>query len=146
MNSRTNEEAALEWHRYVCKIEPWPDDVRDWPISDDFQFVGPPMSFDREAYVEVIPKTAPDWMTGGGPTEILAQYGDGEFFTTVFTVHTATSDERVTMVHTSRVADGLVTNDWLAYDPRAAYKQVEGLQARLDSVIGQRPGATYGLP
>ena len=29
MNGRTNEEAAVEWHRYVCEMEPRPDDVQD---------------------------------------------------------------------------------------------------------------------
>ena len=104
------------------------------------------MSFDREAHVEVVARTAPDWMTGGGPTEIVAQYGNGGFFTAVFTVHTATSDERITMVHTSLVVDGRATDDRLAYDPRIAYKQVDGLQARLGEAIGPRPGVTYGLP
>jgi hypothetical protein len=146
MSSRTNEEVAREWHRYVCEFAPWPEDASELPISDDFQFVGPPMSFTRDAYVKVIPAVAPAWMTAGGPTEIVAQYGDGEHFTTVFTAHTATSDERITFVHTSRVVDGLVTNDWLAYDLRVAYNQVDGLEARLDGSLGDVPGATYGLP
>ena len=141
-----NEEVAWQWHRHVVELVPFPDDVGDWPISDDFQFVGPPMSFDRDSYVDLIPRIGPDWMTGGGPTEVIAQYGDGEYFTTVFTMHTATSNERIVAAHTSRVVDGLVTNDFLAYDPRVAYNQIEGLQERLDDMFGDRQGATGGLP
>ena len=139
-----NREAANRWHDINFATGEWPDEL---PLADDYHFHGPPMSFERrDPFLSIMRTAGPSWLAGNGATKLLARYDDGEWFTSVFTFHSATSDSRTVGVLTSRLVDGLVTEDYFAYDPRIAYNQVTDLPRRLDAMLGEIPGATYGLP
>lgn len=142
------ERVGRAWHRFTTASEPMPATDDELPLAEGYRFVGPPMTFtDPHVFVEMNRRGGFRWMTGGGPTELLAQYSDGEeWFTSVLTFHSASSDRRVTAVHTSRIVDGKVVEDLLAYDPRVAYNKESGLQARLASSLAEYAGVTFGLP
>jgi hypothetical protein len=104
------------------------------------------MSFtDRDAFLVSMREGGPQWLTGGGPAEVLAQYGDGEWYTIVFTFHSASSNHRLPATLTSHVVDGEVVEDLFAYDQRIAYELLDDFAAFLEERLGGVEGASYGL-
>ncbi len=105
------------------------------------------MSFyDRAGYIEAMREAGPSWGSGKGPLEVISQFGSGEWFTSAISFHPATSTERITAVLTSRVIEGLVAEEYFAYDPRIAYAEAPDMPGRLAKMLGSVEGATYGLP